>query len=254
MNKVKRFRRWLKAPFVRLMGHGKRLLLNAITPPLERPADPRQIPVIINNFNRIDCLKQLISWLESVGMTNIYILDNDSTYPPLLEYYKTCPHEVIYLNKNVGYMALWQTDVFDRFKNDFYVYTDPDVLPVAECPPDFIDFFIAVLSSRADVKKVGFSLKIDDLPAHNARKNELIEIESKYWQKQVAPGVYDAPIDTTFALYRPRAKGDHRAKALRTGPPYTARHLPWYFDPADLPEEEIFYQGVASDSNSFQSS
>ena len=251
MNKFKRFRRWLKAPFIRLAGEAKRIGLNAFSTPMVRPDDPYQIPVIINNFNRLDCLRELVGWLEKVGMKNIYILDNASTYPPLLDYYKTCPHEIIYLNQNVGYMALWQTEVFERFKNDFYIYTDPDIVPTEECPTDFIGFFLDVLAKRADVKKVGFGLKIDDLPAHSQRMAELIAIEGKYWEKQVAPNVYDAPIDTTFALYRPGAQGDHRAKALRTGPPYTARHLPWYFDPNDLPEEEVFYKKVASNSNSW---
>ena len=45
--------------------------------------DARQIPIIINSFNRLTTLKQLISSLEQRGLTNIYILDNNSTYPPL---------------------------------------------------------------------------------------------------------------------------------------------------------------------------
>ena len=44
----------------------------------------REIPIIINSFNRLTTLKLLVSSLEKRGYTNIYILDNCSTYPALL--------------------------------------------------------------------------------------------------------------------------------------------------------------------------
>lgn len=70
--------------------------------------DVKNIPIIINNRNRLTYMKMLISSLEKRGYNNIYIIDNDSTYPPLLDYYsKECIYPVFYLNKNVGYNALW---------------------------------------------------------------------------------------------------------------------------------------------------
>lgn len=245
----KYFRRWLKAPVVRYFNEAKRHVLNALMPALKLPANPKNIPVIINNFNRLAYPLALIAWLERAGMTQIIIIDNDSTYPPLLEYYKTCPHRVVLLGKNWGYLALWQSGIFKEFSNSFYVYTDPDLLPIEDCPHDFMDVFLQLLAENADVKKVGFSLKIDDLPPYFTKREEIIAIESKYWQKKRSVLAYDAPIDTTFALYRPGAKGDHRAKGLRTVFPYLARHLPWYLDPDNLPEEEIYYKKTASDSS-----
>ena len=49
--------------------------------------DVKNIPIIINNRNRLTYMKMLISSLEKRGYNNIYIIDNDSTYPPLLDYY-----------------------------------------------------------------------------------------------------------------------------------------------------------------------
>ncbi len=247
----KHFRRWLKAPVIRFFGEIKRHFLNATTPPLKLPSNPQAIPVIINNFNRLEYPLAMIDWLEKAGMTNIVILDNASTYPPLLKYYESCKHRVILLGRNVGYMALWETAVFDEFRNDFYIYTDPDILPVEECPKDFINIFLAILAKNADAKKVGFSLKIDDIPDFYNRKSDVLAMETKYWKRKRAANVYDAPIDTTFALYRPKAFGDHQIKALRTAPPYTARHLPWYIDANNLPEEENYYKKLASDSNTW---
>ena len=248
---LKYFRRWLKAPFVLFFGEVKRHTLNIITPKLKLPDSPKSIPVIINNFNRLEYLQKLITWLEEAGMTNIIILDNASTYPPLLEYYKNTVHRVIFLGRNVGYLALWEAGIFEEFRNDFYIYTDPDILPTEDCPKDFIDVFLEILAKNADVKKVGFSLKIDDIPDFYKRKADVLAIENTYWKRKRSENTFDAPIDTTFALYRPKAYGDHQTKALRIAPPYSARHLPWYVDSDNLPEEEKFYANLASDSNTW---
>lgn len=45
--------------------------------------DWNQIPIIINNFNRLHYLTQLIDSLEKRGVKNIHILDNNSTYVTL---------------------------------------------------------------------------------------------------------------------------------------------------------------------------
>ena len=66
----------------------------------------KDTPIVINNFNRIDTLLILIKGLETRGYNNIYIIDNDSTYPPLLEYYKKCPYPVYMLNKNIGHLSI----------------------------------------------------------------------------------------------------------------------------------------------------
>ena len=73
----------------------------------------------------------------------------------------------------------------------------------------------------------------------------IIELESKYWQKPLGDGLFAAPIDTTFALYRPGAHGGYWLPACRTGEPYLARHLPWYQDSANLSEEEAYYKNKA---------
>lgn len=208
------------------------------------PPDPKKIPVIINNFNQLDYLLMLIDSLTERGYDNIHILDNASTYPPLLKYYESCPHTVYRMKNNYGYLALWESGLYKKFYKDFYVYTDPDVVPLKECPDDFMQTFVDCLRRHKTSAKVGFSLAIDDLPDCNPKKQEIIDWENQYWKKLKEPGLYDAPIDTTFALYRPytkdtRAPEDH---IFRFGPPYTLRHLPWYQDPNNLTENMIYYK------------
>ena len=97
-----------------------------------------EIPIIINNRNRYTFLKMMVDQLQAFGYKHIYVLDNDSAYPPLLEYYKTIPATVIFLKENIGYKALWESNVFEQFKSNYYVYSDPDILLQPDCPKDFV--------------------------------------------------------------------------------------------------------------------
>jgi hypothetical protein len=211
----------------------------------------RDIPVIINNFNRLNYMKQLISWLEKAGMKKVYIIDNNSTYHPLLEYYKKTKYTVFKLDKNVGHTALWDTHIFMWFKNSYYVYSDPDILPVEECPLDVVDYFLQILKQYPEFTKVGFGLKIDDIPDCYSRKQEVINWESKYWDEPVAEGLYKARTDTTFALYRPNVRNQQWDRTLRTSGIYMARHLPWYEDDNEPNNEEIFFSKAATSVSSW---
>jgi hypothetical protein len=215
---------------------------------LVRPSqinDYKQIPIIINNFNRLDTMKKLIGSLEKRGYTNIYIIDNLSTYPPLLEYYITCRYPVFRLNQNVGMNALWmRDDIYKRFRNDYFVYTDSDVVPIEECPDDFLQFFLKTLKKYKLAQKVGFSLKIDDIPDCYAMKEEVLFYEKHLFDYKRDELLYWAPIDTTFALYRPRGKRKHannNIEMYRTAYPYMARHLPWYIDSKNPDEENRYF-------------
>ena len=205
--------------------------------------DYLNIPIIINNYNRYSFLVRLINSLEKRGFHNIIIIDNNSTYPPLLDFYKTCKYEVILLHKNVGYKSIWETGIYDRFKHSYYVYTDSDMEIDEDCPNDFMEKFVMLLNRHVFCQKVGFGIRIDDLPECYKFKKDVIRFESPYWIKKAEEGVFYAPIDTTFALYRPYTgqQVNHLRKTLRTGFPYVIRHLPWYLDSDNMNSEEKYY-------------
>lgn len=204
--------------------------------------DYKDIPVIINNYNRIDHLLKLISWLEKAQMRHIFIIDNASTYPPLLDYYKKTQYVVIRLSANIGYKALWDTSVHRWFRGLPYIYTDPDILPAEGCPHDAVRFFQETLTKYTDINKVGFALQINDIPDFYPSKADVIKWESKFWNNPVSENLYKADIDTTFALYRAYSTGQQWGKTLRTGEPYIARHLPWYENPESPSAEELYYR------------
>ena len=66
------------------------------------PSVPTTYPVFINCRDRLAPLRTLVEWLEQAGSTEVYLLDNDSTYEPLLDYYSQTPHTVVRLGRNWG--------------------------------------------------------------------------------------------------------------------------------------------------------
>lgn len=205
-----------------------------------------RIPVFINSRDRLTPLAELVSWLERAGVEEIYFIDNDSAYPPLLEYYERSPHTVIRLDHNVGKNALWDADgVFELTKGRPFAYSDSDIVPDADCPLDALDVFLELLERYRDgypegVHKAGFGIRVDDIPDHYPHKAHAIAGSRADYSWPLGDGAYYTSIDTQFAVYRPGSQArPHRA--ARTGPPYVARHHSYYLDFENLSEEDAFY-------------
>jgi hypothetical protein len=212
--------------------------------PVKRHAkiDYKSIPIFINARDLLEPLRQLVQWLFEAEYTCINILDNDSSYPELLEFYDTVRRDVrvIRLGFNAGHKAIWITKILEHFGiKGPYVWSDPDVVPTEECPSNVVEYFHTVLQAYPRKTKVGFGLRIDDLPDHYRFKQRVIAWEAQFWTKRIANNLYDASIDTTFALYRPGSKYD--LLGIRTGFPYVARHLPWYQISERPPKDQIYY-------------
>lgn len=200
----------------------------------------RTIPVVITVRDRVSTLKVLVDWLEREGMRHIVLVDNASTYPPLLDYLDQTPHEVIRLDRNVGPYAAWLPEIVRRWRGRAFIVTDPDVIP-ADSAHGAIREFARLLNRHPGYAKVGFGLRIDDLPDTYDLKDAVIALEAANWQREIAPGVFHATIDTTFALYRGGTEFVF-GPALRTGGRYIARHEPWYTDSSSPSSELTYYR------------
>lgn len=196
--------------------------------------------IFINCRDRVTCLSELVSWFEKAGCEDIFLIDNDSSYPPLLEYYRQTPHTVIFLKNNLGHTALWDADLLRNQYGEFYIYTDPDVIPTEDCPTDVLQVLTEILQKYPTLSKAGLGLKIDDLPDHYRFKENVLRWEKQFWQDEVEPGLFSALVDTTFALNR--ARYYTIGNAVRTDSPYLARHADWYIDSDNLTEEENYYR------------
>ena len=182
----------------------------------------------------------------------IIIIDNASTYEPLLEYYNTLPYEIIRLSKNYGHYAIGK--VYDEYQKTYhlnstnYVYTDPDIIPIEDCPDTFLGYFSELLS-KYSLDKVGFGLKIDDLPDHFKLKADVIKWESQWFDNPITSNIFRAKIDTTFGLRRANTSPGLTDKCIRTGYPYESRHLPWYLNYDNLSDEYTNYLNTITESS-----
>jgi hypothetical protein len=198
--------------------------------------------VFINTRDRVTYLRELVNWLERAGVQRIIIVDNASTYEPLLDYLAHTPHHVVRLKENMGQLAPWLSGTIERMtsEHDFFMETDPDVVPDENCPLDALEHLYEIVYTYPEYVKVGLGLRIDDLPDHYRHADAVRRWESRFWTEEFRPGLYVAPVDTTFAVYRPRT-GTTMIPALRTGPPYVARHMPWYADSKHPTKEDRYY-------------
>lgn len=211
--------------------------------------DWRETPIYVTNFNNLERgFRRLLAWLRANGHKNITVLDNASTWAPLLDFYAAQPElQVLRLAENKGPYAFWHLELHMQQATPFVV-TDPDVVPAVTCPRDLVGKMLEGLETLPSAPcKVGPSLRVDNLPAHYHLRGEVVEWERQWWQRLTADGgAYEALIDTTFALYKPGSVawppvGTH----YRLAPPYTVEHIPWYEDSEHPSEERDHYQACA---------
>ena len=205
----------------------------------------RDIPVFIISRDRLKALKQLLNWCEKESLTNIIIIDNSSTYPPLLRFYSSVPHKVIGLSRNIGQTSPWVTGAVDVYAKDKpFIVTDSDIIPLPNAH-GAVRLFCKLLNDYPERIKAGFGLVIDDIPDSYALKDYVIAWESQFWQKEIEKDVYDADIDTTFAVNRQGIPYDIR-DSLRTGGRFLARHETWYTDSKKPSAEMKYYRAHAN--------
>lgn len=207
---------------------------------------PGTVPILINNYNRVEPLRAQVEWLHSLkGGVSIVIIDNGSNYPPLLDYYSSLdlPNvQVVLLGFNAWRKGIATvTKLLRGFEK--FIITDPDLLPYASTPDDVVTHLSNLLDRYPAFNHVGLSLEINDLP-DNALREKVRRHELQFWSpaaQQLNGEVYVAAVDTTFAMYRRDSDVEALAPALRTARPYTLRHVDWYLQPEALSQEYLHY-------------
>jgi hypothetical protein len=209
-----------------------------------------KIPVIINNRDLYSWPKRMlekIKNLKSVG--DIIIIDNESTYEPLLDWYETKPCEVIKV-KNLGHTSPWLSGVVDKL-NVPYVVTDSD-LDIDNIPLDTLEYLDFILSIFSDKGKIGLAMDWErvtpNLEYYSHMRNLYYPV---YTGEPIFPNVYNFSIDTTFALYN---RKEYFIGGYSVYGDYKAGHLPWYLSKQDRENNEEFkyYLNMSDNSCSYK--
>lgn len=221
--------------------------------------------IFIMNWNWLSWTQKQAEFFVSCGHT-VIIVDNCSTYPPLLEWYKTCPYKVISTqgaNLSTYNRFIWEMGLPElHAEGNFYAVTDSD-LGFDGVPADFCDVLVGDLTRSEGIVKSGLALSIEDLPP-NPYADRYRESEKNNFSNQDAYGFYGIPVDTTFAVYSKercnnldkmwRSEGsdvpstflDNRYfyRSHRSPAPYIVQHLPWYMDINNLTNEQQYHLKV----------
>jgi hypothetical protein len=215
----------------------------------------RSTPFVINSYNQLTYVKNLVTKLHEAGFRNIYVMDQASAYPPLLAWLAQASQEGIifplYSSTNNGPHHFFLSRLYDMFGGAPFLYSDPD-LSWDVMADDFLTRMFAI-AHRYSFYKVGAALTIPDpaemkpgmiTTADRGIPMTVAEFEHRYWQNEIEPGVYRAPIDTTMHLFLPQyyKAGAPLITGLRVaGHGYSMLHLPWFINDPMPAEEYEFY-------------
>ena len=216
-----------------------------------------KVPVILNNRDLLTYPKQMVEVLKSFNnIGDIFIVDNGSTYEPLLEWYETKPCEIIKTSNN-GHLSPWLIDLPKKITTDYYVVSDSD-LDLSITPKDCLDYLKDKLISHPEYSRIGLSLQNWNVSPESPYYSHCKGWGEKYWDiNTVNDGLLlNQEIDTTFGLYH--IDNYHRGRSCSTYSPYSTNHIPWEFtqDLIDNMETEnyeyFYYLKNASSSSSYK--
>lgn len=179
--------------------------------------------------DRVSYAKRCLASLARFPELEPIIVDHRSTYPPMREWLiEQIKHKPVVLRGDHGPRDLWMILPTLVDPDERFIVTDCDIA-LPEAPyPDAIWKLGKVLDGAPRIIKAGLALRIDDLP-DNELTRRVIRWESQFW-RMPSGEYYEAPIDTTFAMYRSLSEVAtfELGPAYRLAGPYSARHLPWY--------------------------
>jgi hypothetical protein len=191
--------------------------------------------------DRVTYGKQCYQAMQDAGLEPV-VVDHGSTWPVALAWLDVLEASgAVVLRRGGGHPRdMWNWEPFCAVRGeDRYVVTDPDVIPSPGCPLDWPSHLETMLDKYPGLAKAALGLRIDNLPDCYSRKQQVTDWENQFWQDELDPGVYRAPVDTTLAMYRERSA--FLMDGIRTGFPYVADHLAWHEDLEELPAETAYY-------------
>ena len=207
------------------------------------------MPIVIINYNSLTLFKNFITQVLKKLPNDIIILDNNSKYEPLLQYYESLQTDysnkitIHLLNKNYGHTVYITKK---KLLPDVYILSDPD-LQLNDQMPSNVSDILYNLSIKYKSFKVGLALDLSDSDkfidnANYFRKKTIKQWEDQFWENPIDDEdyiLYKAAVDTTFTIVNCNYFKKKHITGIRIAGIFTCKHLPWYKDTNDkIPEEE----------------
>ena len=186
------------------------------------------IPIIIICYNNYIYVKNILDQLIKINekyIENIIIINNNSNCLKTIDFLNNTKIKVISNDNNGPWISEYNNKHIYDILPDKFILTDPDLELNSNLPENFIEIMIE-LSNKYNPKKIGFSIKIDDINEMN--ENIHIEHEKDFWKNKILDDnyeLYQAAIDTTFCLINKKGLENYN---IRIAGNFTCRHLPWY--------------------------
>ena len=214
----------------------------------------KNMPIIIIGFNQYTYISKMVKQLENYTK-DIIIIDNGSTFKPLLKYYdEEYKYTLLKMDSNHGH-KVYEDKFVKYLVGDLFIITDPDLEFNKNLPKNYISELIKI-SNEYKAGRVGFALLIDapDIRTELSYASLPIkEWEGRFWKNKINHPyleLYNAPIDTTFCLLN--TIHNKFGLTIRIAGNYTCKHLPWHhYFYKDLLKEEYDYYLLNNKSTNF---
>ena len=199
------------------------------------------IPVFVLAHDNPTHVHAMVRFLRCYGVPNITVYDTASSLPlhvDLLDALEQVVH-VTRVPTNAGPRSFLTPSTLAGLPRHFAL-TDADLRPHPDLPPNFLAY-LAYVTQAFPGRKAGFALDLalrdQFIPGvHDPASGATIAQweEAHFWGARLPtpPGgppdpLYDASIDTTFAVYDRQAYKPGSGDGVRVGGTFTATHVPW---------------------------
>lgn len=225
------------------------------------------IPIFIITCDRLEILKKSMKSYYACIKTlfDIAIVDFGTTYTPTVDFLKQLARDGIkvYWKGRINHETQLNKaneciqNYFRSHPKSNYVVTDPDIA-LDNTQGDVLEFYSFLLETFPNISVAGPMLRIDDIPVHYPLREKLITgkmgMHKGFHSQPIHTIVYrddamryiNAPIDTTFGMYRAGTQWARLKNGIRALAPYGARHLDWYINPRSLTLDQAYYMKHAS--------
>jgi len=220
------------------------------------------VPIIIINRDLVTWPKKMVEEIRSFSfVSEIIIIDNNSSSKSVLDWYASENFEVVSLQENLGHQCVWKSNFLDNRNFDYYIVTDPD-LDLSQTPKDCVEKLYQALNEHKNYTKIGLSLSNFDVSQNSPYYYHLQNWKEYAWNPNSIVGnlLTEQIVDTTFAIYNHSEfeLATMNLKSCCLNFPYSARHIPWEYTNSQLNNlqsenfEYFYYLENANRSSSFK--